>query len=132
MTTPKVDMARIDIEQLERTESALHEKPLSTAYIADTDPNSHHKSAVERRLVLKCDLVIVPLAALIYFGAYLVSYEPTILSSNSANQPQDRNSIGNAKIMGLLKDLHISAQGYYNCATMFCMRILGHRRLYNG
>lgn len=87
MTTPKEDMARIDIDQLERTESALHEKPLSTAYIVDPDPNSHNKSAAERRLVLKCDLVIIPLAALIYFGAYLVSYKlrscpPTVLTNH--------------------------------------------------
>ncbi len=74
MATPKADEAIIATEQLERTESVLHEKLRSTAYIADSDPNSHHKSAAERRLVLKCDLVIVPLAALIYFSAYLVSY----------------------------------------------------------
>jgi hypothetical protein len=86
MTTPKTAKAIIATEQLERAESALHEKPLSTAYIADVDPNSHHKSAAERRLILKCDLVIVPLAALIYFSAYLVCYEPTVLSSNIANQ----------------------------------------------
>ena len=69
-------MSRTDIEQLERIDTALYEKPLSTAYIADTNPTSHHKSAAERRLVLKCDLVIIPLAALIYFVAYLVRYKP--------------------------------------------------------
>ncbi len=50
------------------------ENPPLTAYVADTNPDSHHKSVGERRLVLKADIVIVPLAALIYFVAYLVSY----------------------------------------------------------
>ena len=33
---------------------------------------------------------------------------------------QDRNSIGNARIMGLLEDLHLTDQQYYNCLMMFC------------
>ena len=48
------------------------EKALVTAYKRDERTNSHHKSPMERKLVLKADLVIVPLAALIYFVAYLV------------------------------------------------------------
>lgn len=52
----------------------------------------------------------------------------TILPTTVSNKSQDRNGIGNAKIMGLLKDLDISAQGYYNCATMFCMLVSGYAR----
>lgn len=58
----------------ELVESISHdEKSPSTAYVADTTPDSHHKSKAERRLILKADCLIVPLAALIYFVAYLVS-----------------------------------------------------------
>ncbi len=49
------------------------EKVSLTAYTRDDMTSSHRNSPVERRLVLKADLVIVPLAALIYFAAYLVS-----------------------------------------------------------
>lgn len=46
------------------------EKP-DVSYIVD-ETNSHKKSKEERALVIKCDLVIVPLGALLYFVAYLV------------------------------------------------------------
>jgi hypothetical protein len=79
MASTKADMGLTDIEQLERTESIANEKGLSTAYITDTEHDSHHKSAAERRLVLKCDLLIVPLSALIYFVAYLVCSKQNVL-----------------------------------------------------
>jgi hypothetical protein len=72
MAVAKTSMNGVDVEQLETTESAANEKAPNTAYVADTEHGSHHKSAAERRLILKCDLLIVPLAALIYFVAYLV------------------------------------------------------------
>ena len=56
------------------------------------------KSEEEKRLVLKLDLTIVPVAALIYFVAYL-----------------DRNSIGNARLVGLEKDLKLTPNQFYNC-----------------
>ncbi|OAG38592.1 hypothetical protein AYO21_07252 [Fonsecaea monophora] len=52
----------------------------------------------ERRLVIKLDAVLVPLASLIYFVAYL-----------------DRNCIGNARLMGLEKDLSLTPNQFYNC-----------------
>lgn len=75
MNTSKVEMAPTAIEHLERSESTAYAKPISRAYIPDIRLSSRHKTAAERKLVLKCDLIIVPLAALIYFAAYLVSYE---------------------------------------------------------
>ncbi|KIX04968.1 uncharacterized protein Z518_05840 [Rhinocladiella mackenziei CBS 650.93] len=77
-----------------------------TAYTGDDTVNKEEKklkkSAAERKLLLKTDLVVVPLAALIYFTAYL-----------------DRNSIGLANVMGLSKDLHLTGNEYYNCLMMF-------------
>ncbi|KAH8805236.1 retrograde regulation protein 2 [Xylogone sp. PMI_703] len=102
MAVQQEKKAETDTKHLEQAIDAIPKKPISTAYVTDSSSDPHRKSAAERRLILKCDLVIVPLAALIYFAAYL-----------------DRNSIGNAKIMGLVNDLRMSAQGYYNCATMF-------------
>ncbi|PYH94485.1 retrograde regulation protein 2 [Aspergillus ellipticus CBS 707.79] len=64
-------------------------------------PPGAKKSRAERRLLLKADLVILPLASLGYLVAYL-----------------DRNNLGNAKVMGLITDLHLSANQYYNCLTM--------------
>lgn len=62
------------MEQIE-TAAAENEKQqtLSTTYVPDPNANSHHKSPVERRLVLKADLIILPFAALIFLVAYLVS-----------------------------------------------------------
>lgn len=63
-----------DIEHVQDTNpSAMadeKEVPI-TAYIADHS-GSHHKSKEERAVVLKADLLIVPLCALLYFVAYLV------------------------------------------------------------
>ena len=99
-----MDKATIDMAHLEQADTIdTVEKPLSKAYTPDPSRDSHHKSKEERRLVLKADLVILPLAALTYFVAYL-----------------DRNSIGNARLMGLQKDLHMTANQYYNCLMMFC------------
>ncbi len=56
------------------------------------------KSKEEKDLLLKLDLTVLPLLALIYFVAYL-----------------DRLSIGNARLMGLEKDLGLTPHQYYNC-----------------
>ena len=47
------------------------EKISPTAYLANHE-SSHHKSKAERGMILKADLLIVPLCALLYFVAYLV------------------------------------------------------------
>jgi uncharacterized membrane protein YdfJ with MMPL/SSD domain len=65
-------MKKDDVEKVERVDSIDAQKVPSTAYVADTNGDSHHKSVAERKLVLKADLLIVPFAALIYFVAYLV------------------------------------------------------------
>ncbi|KAL7901868.1 MFS general substrate transporter [Trichoderma sp. SZMC 28014] len=93
--------------ELEQARSALTyndektEKPVSTVYIPD-HAGSHNKSKEERRLVLKIDCLIVPLSALLYFVAYL-----------------DRNSIGNAAILGMKIDLGLTQYQWSTCLSMF-------------
>ncbi|KAI0911827.1 major facilitator superfamily domain-containing protein [Ustulina deusta] len=70
------------------------------------DPDAHldqeERDKIERQLVWKLDLVLIPWLCLLYLLAFL-----------------DRTNIGNAKIAGLLDDLHMST-GQYNIAlTIF-------------
>ena len=85
------------------------EKVVSTAYVREDNTIKYHKSALERRLVWKSDLLILPLVALAYFSAYL-----------------DRNSIGNARLQGLQKSLNMSSKQYHDCANMFCESSFKH------
>ena len=75
VSSPKESDAVIsNISHVESASEGIeNEKLNSTVFVAEDTLDSHHKSKAERRLVLKADLVILPLAALIYFAAYLVS-----------------------------------------------------------
>ncbi|OQU97631.1 hypothetical protein CLAIMM_03531 [Cladophialophora immunda] len=78
-------------------------KTISASYIDETNgASSHNKSKQERRLVLKCDLLLLTLAILIY----LVT-------------AWDRNNIGNARLMGLQEQLHMSNRDFYNAVMMY-------------
>ncbi|GAA6059484.1 hypothetical protein JCM10212_002227 [Sporobolomyces blumeae] len=57
-------------------------------------------SPAAKRAVRKMDCVILPLSALIYLLNFL-----------------DRSNIGNAKVAGLAKDLHLSPRQYLICVT---------------
>jgi hypothetical protein len=77
------------------------------------------KSKQEKRLLLKMDLSIVPLLACSFFIAYMVrSLFP--FCSKTANFMKDRNNLGNAQIMGMQEDLHLSNEQFFNCLMMFC------------
>lgn len=115
---PAKDSSTVEIENIQNirltNESDIDKLPV-TAYIAD-DGRSHKKSKEERGLVLKADLLIVPLGALIYFVAYLVrcmlpSFRHKVSMMALANMPlhQDRNTIGNANVLGMQNDLGLSA-----------------------
>ncbi|KAF1817566.1 MFS general substrate transporter [Eremomyces bilateralis CBS 781.70] len=90
-----------DIEKPHIHHDDVAEKKLETGYIAD-HTGSHHKSKEERTLVMKIDLVIIPLCSLLYLVAYL-----------------DRNSIGNARTLGMQKDLNLSTKQWGNCLSLF-------------
>jgi hypothetical protein len=38
----------------------------------------------------------------------------------TANFKKDRNNLGNARIMGMQADLHLSNEQFFNCLMMFC------------
>ncbi|KAK5381971.1 hypothetical protein LTR20_007951 [Exophiala xenobiotica] len=77
------------------------EKPDTALAVAGSELHSE-KTKAERRLVLKADFVILPLCAITWWVTYL-----------------DRNSIGNARVMGLQKDLDMTGDQFYNCLSMF-------------
>ncbi|KAJ9640875.1 hypothetical protein H2204_003164 [Knufia peltigerae] len=93
-------MDKSDLEHVEAGEVNKYE--LSPAELIATSEHHTARSPVERRLVWKADLAILPIIS----AAYLVSY-------------LDRNSIGNARVMGLPKDLHMNPDQFYNCLTVF-------------
>lgn len=57
---------------------------------------------VEKKLVRRQDCILSPLMAMSLFFGYL-----------------DRGNIGNARLLGMQKDLHLSTQQYLNCVMMF-------------
>lgn len=61
-----------------------------------------HQSSTERRLLLKLDLHVVPVIALLYMVAFI-----------------DRVNLGNARIQGLEKDLGMSGHDYNVAAMIF-------------
>ncbi|KAL2436723.1 High-affinity nicotinic acid transporter [Exophiala dermatitidis] len=84
-----------DVEQIEQYE-------LTPAEVIAGSQQHQARTPVEKRLLRKADFVIIPLFSIVHLVSYL-----------------DRNSIGNARIMGLQKDLHMTAGQFYNCLTMF-------------
>lgn len=72
---------------------------IDKANIATTWPVD---DAIQKRLVRKQDYVLLPLMAMAMLFGYL-----------------DRGNIGNARLLGMQKDLHLSSQQYLNCVMMF-------------
>lgn len=114
----KEQLSSDHIEEMQETNI----EKIGHAYVAEDSNRGQHKSRAERRLLLKTDLLMVPIAALIYFVAYLVGLTTTVIWTVHL-LCQDRNSIGLAQVMGLSKNLGISANQYYNCLMMFCKNL---------
>ncbi|KAI0409476.1 MFS general substrate transporter [Xylaria palmicola] len=70
------------------------------------DPDAHlsleEREKIERRLLWRLDLILIPWLCLLYLLAFL-----------------DRTNIGNAKVAGLLTDLHLSTGQYNTALTIF-------------
>lgn len=110
------------------SEEAAQERAANSAnaYVANHE-GSHHKTNEERALVRKADLVIVPLCALLYLVAYLVRLRPWAMTRLTCLVSriliawfQDRNSIGNSRILGLEDDLGMSPKQFSDCVSLFC------------
>lgn len=79
--------------------------------------------SINKKLLRKLDAVLLPLLALAYLLAYMVSLPSRVFRCTHAMTDtgwQDRNNIGNARIMGLETNLHLSSQQYYNSVMVFC------------
>ena len=72
-------MPKNETELVEEIQADGLKRTQSTPYVGQASGGSHHKTAVERSLVLKADLVILPLVALVYFVSYIVSLGSSIL-----------------------------------------------------
>ncbi|KIW01334.1 hypothetical protein, variant 1 [Verruconis gallopava] len=70
------------------------------------DPDAHlspqEKAALEKKLIRKLDWYLIPWLSFLYLISFL-----------------DRTNIGNAKIDGLVKDLHMTNNQYNICLTVF-------------
>lgn len=96
--TEKLHSGSLDVELVEDAPDLKQASSSGNAFTGHAASETVLKSKGEKSLLLKLDLTVVPLSALIYFVAYL-----------------DRNSIGNARLMGLEKDLGLTANQFYNC-----------------
>lgn len=113
------DVVHTTFDQVETIDG---KKAVSTNYVDETNgASSHNKSKQERRLVLKCDLLLLSLAILIYL---VTSWVRPLSLKNMACMTdcyaQDRNNIGNARLMGLQEQLHMSNKDFYNAVMMYC------------
>jgi sugar phosphate permease len=84
--------------------SDRHLELVTTDSFPDPDANlsAEEKAAIDKKLVRRLDLILVPWLSLLYLASFL-----------------DRTNIGNAKLEGLIPDLHMSP-GQYNLAlTIF-------------
>lgn len=64
-------MSQADIETTKEGEVAYDEKTRADI-IVGSELHNKYKSPLEKRLLRKADMVILPLAALAYFASYLV------------------------------------------------------------
>lgn len=76
------------------------EKPSATAIENGTDTSLHSRER-ENKLLRKMDIRLIPMLALLYLLAFL-----------------DRGNIGNAKIEGMLTDLHMTGHQYSLARTI--------------
>ncbi|KAB8299052.1 hypothetical protein EYC80_001179 [Monilinia laxa] len=86
-------------------EKVIASAALTSGLPEDPDANlsDAERKSIDRRLVWKLDLYLIPWLCILYLLAFL-----------------DRTNIGNAKIDGLQKDLHKMSTGRYNAAlSMF-------------
>ncbi|KAK5137597.1 hypothetical protein LTR08_007892 [Meristemomyces frigidus] len=74
------------------------ENPLDALPDPDAGLSEEERALIDKRLVRKLDLKLIPWLTILYLASFL-----------------DRTAIGNAKIVGLLTDLHMSS-GQYNAA----------------
>ncbi|CAG9953978.1 unnamed protein product [Clonostachys rosea f. rosea IK726] len=96
-STPKYDQVNHELPSKEDMEAAIADcqrENTSTIIIPDRQ--------LEKKVVHKLDLRLAPMFAVLYFVAYL-----------------DRSNIGNAAIVGLTEDLHLTGSQFSTAASVF-------------
>uniref|UniRef100_A0A8H7K8H4 Major facilitator superfamily (MFS) profile domain-containing protein n=1 Tax=Bionectria ochroleuca TaxID=29856 RepID=A0A8H7K8H4_BIOOC len=96
-STPKYDQVNHELPSKEDMEAAIADcqrENASTIIIPDRQ--------LEKKVVHKLDLRLAPMFAVLYFVAYL-----------------DRSNIGNAAIVGLTEDLHLTGSQFSTAASVF-------------
>ena len=77
-------------------------KVVSASDISNVDPELIDDKALEKKVTRKVDARVVPMLCMLYMTAYL-----------------DRTNIGNAKLLGLEKDLNMPPNGYNTAVWTF-------------
>ncbi|KZV91739.1 MFS general substrate transporter [Exidia glandulosa HHB12029] len=91
---------------VEKRDSSDEKGSIADAYVKQAAPGIHDiplpDPAVQKRILLKFDFIMLPLLALFYLCNAL-----------------DKASLGNAKTNGMDKDLHLKGNEYYQLITAF-------------
>jgi sugar phosphate permease len=90
------------IQQSDVKETCSHLEQLVDEKMTNAENENHIDKQAQRTLVMKQDILILPLLALSIMFGYL-----------------DRGNIGNARLLGMAKDLNLSTQQYLICVMMF-------------
>ena len=90
--------------------------------IALADLTAAEAIRVEKKVVRKQDIVMVPLLAGCTFFVFLVRASGTIpFCITLLTLDKDRAALGNARLMNFPKDLHLTNQQFFNCLMIICM-----------
>ncbi|EDO16034.1 hypothetical protein Kpol_1067p6 [Vanderwaltozyma polyspora DSM 70294] len=90
----------LDKEKKEMYTDEREIQPTTTATEYDGIPSINHP--LEKRILKKMDMFIIPLMGLMYFLSNL-----------------DKSNIGNAEVAGLSESLHLKGKEYNTCVTVF-------------
>lgn len=115
MDTEKVEPVN-DVDMVEYQEKE---------FLATEPELTAEEKRLERSLVLKADILIVGMTSLVFLVNQWVSFNDAPFYDKRKKLilslfKQDRGNIGNARVMGLQKDLNISNDQFYNAVSLYC------------
>ncbi|KAF3122985.1 hypothetical protein TWF569_002002 [Orbilia oligospora] len=99
MSDFKDDTEKATMERIESPTRNLEGSIVDEIRDPDEGKTEEEKAELERQLIRKLDYRLIPWLCVLYLASFL-----------------DRTNIGNAKIVGLQKDLHNMTSGQYNAA----------------
>lgn len=104
-----------DVEMASKTENSTNLPPaLATLTSAEA-------IRVEKKVVRKQDMVMMPLLAGCTFFVFLVRVSNIIsICIARLTCDKDRAALGNSRLMKFPQDLHLTNQQFYNCLMIIC------------